>query len=409
MPSKYVMISLLVLVFLGSIVETMTYGYSSIDHNTVTQSHTYLYQGSFRIIYSGKPLVPVLLGLTSPKGFEISLKYKLLVGPLSEELTHSVKVSLVNISLVKIIGIPKALMNKMISDLYNETYYGSRLSIPLILQLTNITGTMKIKLVSKPFIWPEWVTKPNATVIAYYKNVYCIETRYSYIIRRDNIIEKFIYASYQDMLSGTPLYEYYMYYQKDNENNTNLLVESEVEIVSDYPDFGAHYSEGIIIEYEKPKFIGKISLLSSKPFNTTVEHHDDRIEFYLKTSYVSPLRIVVETENISGNRPIPPHYDIIIYLRNGTSINVEYCYRIVSSNYYVLISKPLSMGEVEHITLLAHLNNTKIKIVRNLDLTFIIHKHTTATTTLQIILVNIALVVAIVLVAYLITLLIEKI
>jgi len=403
------MIILLLLILLGSIVEAGVYDYNHENTNVTIQSPTYLYRGSFRIIYSGRPLVPVLLGLTSPKGFEISLKYRLLIGPLSEELTHPVKVLLINVSIIKTVGISRKTMNKMVSLLYNKIYVSNRELLPLILQLTNMSGTMKIKLVSKPFIWPEWVTKPNATVIAYYKNVYCIETRYSYIIRKDNVIEKFIYASYRDILSGTPLYEYYMYYQKDNENNTNLLVESEVEIVSDSPDFGAHYSEGLIIEYEKPKIIGKISLLSSKPFNITVKHHNDRLEIYLKTSYASPLRIVVETENLTGNKPVYPHYTLTLSLRNGTSTNIDYCRRIVSSNYYVLISKPVSMGEVEHITLLAHLNNTKIKIVRNLDLTFIIHKRTTATTTLQIILVNIALVVAIVLAAYLITLLIEKI
>ena len=279
----------------------------------------------------------------------------------------------------------------------------------MILQLTNITGNVWIKLVSKPFIWPKWVTKPNATVIAYYKNTYCLETRYSYTYRHDKVVERFIYASYSDMLTGTPLYEYYMYYQKDNENNTNLLVESEVEIATDNPGFGAHYSTGILIEHRKPEIIGRIAFISSAPINVSLQHQDKQIRVYLAGSSTSPIRIVVEAENIGGPTPVKPSYRLAIICKNGTVVSPVYEEKIFSSNYYVLVSKPIPMKEVEHILIQAPSGDIKIKLVKNLDITFIVHKKTRPATAFQIIIINIALVIAIVLMAYLITLLIEKI
>ncbi len=397
---------LLALIILGSLTNLLVYG--GTDKSTLYISY-YQYRGYFRIIYSGKPLVPVLLGLVSPKGFEIIMKYKLLVGPLGKNMVTPVSVSLINISITKIAGIPSINVNAQIAHLHENITTKNRTMIPLILQLTNITGNVQIKLASKPFIWPKWVTKPNATVVAYYKNTYCLETRYSYTYRHDKVVERFIYASYSDMLTGTPLYEYYMYYQKDNKNNTNLLVESEVEITTDNPGFGAHYSTGLLIERRKPEIIGKIAFISSAPINVSLQHQDEQIRVNLVGSSTSSLRIVIEEENISGPAPVKPSYRLVIIYKNGTTASPIYGKKIFSSNYYVLISKPIPMKEIKHILIQTQIGDIRVKLVKNLDITFIVHKKTGPTTTFQIIIINIALVVAIVLMAYLITLLIEKI
>ncbi len=405
--SKNVLTTLLLaLIIFGGLTDSLVYG--SMNRN-VSSTGYYLYWGSFRIIYSGKPLVPILLGLVSPKGFEISIKYKLLVGLLENNLAAPITVSLINMSLTKIVGMPSIIINAQLTHLHERLTTENRTLIPLILQLTNITGSIRIKLVSTPFIWPKWVTKPNATVIAYYKNTYCLETRYSYTYRHNKVVERFIYASYSDMLTGTPLYEYYMYYQKDNENNTNLLVESEVEIATDNPVFGAHYSTGILIEHRKPEIIGRIAIISSAPINVSLQHQGKQIKVYLAGSSASPIRIIVEAENISGPIPVKPSYRLAIICKNGTVVSPVYEEKIFSSNYYVLVSKPISMKEVERILIQAPSSDIKIKLVKNLDITFIVHKKTRPTTAFQIIVINIALVVAIVLMAYLITLLIEKI
>ncbi len=406
MSKNVLTILLLALIIFGGLTDSLVYG--SMNRN-VSSTGYYLYWGSFRIIYSGKPLVPILLGLVSPKGFEISIKYKLLVGLLENNLAAPVTVSLINMSLTKIVGMPSIIINAQLAHLHERLTTENRTLIPLILQLTNITGNIRIKLVSTPFIWPKWVIKPNATVIAYYKNTYCLETRYSYTYRHDKVVERFIYASYSDMLTGTPLYEYYMYYQKDNENNTNLLVESEVEIATDNPGFGAHYSTGILIEHRKPEIIGRIAIISSAPIDVSLQHQGKQIRVYLAGSSASPIRIIVEAENISGSTPVKPSYRLAIICKNGTVVSPVYEERIFSSNYYVLVSKPISMKEVERILIQAPSSDIKIKLVKNLDITFIVHKKTRPTTAFQIIVINIALVVAIVLMACLITLLIEKI
>ncbi len=406
MSKNVLTILLLTMIILGSLTNLLVHG--STDRNALSINY-YQYWGSFRIIYSGKPLVPVLLGLVSPKGFEINMKYKLLVGPLEDSMTAPVTVSLINTSITKIAGIPSITINAQLVHLHENIITENRTLIPLILQLTNITGSVRIKLVSKPFIWPKWVTKPNATVIAYYKNTYCLETRYSYTYRHDKVVERFIYASYRDMLTGIPLYEYYMYYQKDTENNTNLLIESEVEISTDSPGFGAHYSTGILIEHRKPEIIGRIAFISSAPINVSLQHQDKQLRVYLAGSSASPLRIVVETENVSGSISVKPSYRLAIICKNGTVVSPVYEEKIFSSNYYVLVSKPISIKEIEYILIQAPSSDIKIKLVKNLDITFILHKKTRPTTAFQIIIINIALVVAIVLIAYLITLLIEKI
>ncbi len=406
MSKNVLTILLLALIILGGPTNLLMHG--GTDRNTLSIDY-YQYWGSFRIIYSGKPLVPVLLGLVSPKGFEINMKYKLLVGPLENSMSAPVTVSLINTSITKIAGIPSITVKAQLVHLHENITTKNRIMIPLILQLTNITGNVQIKLASKPFIWPKWVTKPNATVIAYYKNTYCLETRYSYTYRHGKVVERFIYASYSDILTGTPLYEYFMYYQKDNENNTNLLVESEVEIATDNPSFGAHYSTGILIEHRKPEIIGRIAFISSTPINVSLQYQDKQIKVYLAGSSASPIRIVVEAENISGPAPIKPSYGLAIICKNGTIVSPVYEEKIFSSNYYVLVSKPIPMREVEHIFIQTPSSDIKIKLVKNLDITFIVHKKTRPTMAFQIIIINIALVVAIVLMAYLITLLIEKI
>ncbi len=406
MSKNVLTILLLALIIFGGLTDSLVYG--SMNRN-VSSTGYYLYWGSFRIIYSGKPLVPILLGLVSPKGFEISIKYKLLVGLPENNLAAPVTVSLINMSLTKIVGMPSIIINAQLAHLHERLTTENRTLIPLILQLTNITGNIRIKLVSTPFIWPKWVIKPNATVIAYYKNTYCLETRYSYTYRHDKVVERFIYASYSDMLTGTPLYEYYMYYQKDNENNTNLLVESEVEIATDNPGFGAHYSTGILIEHRKPEIIGRIAIISSAPIDVSLQHQGKQLRVYLAGSSASPIRIIVEAENISGPTPVKPSYRLAIICKNGTVVSPVYEEKIFSSNYYVLVSKPISMKEVERILIQAPSSDIKIKLVKNLDITFIVHKKTRPTIAFQIIVINIALVVAIVLMAYLITLLIEKI